>query len=79
MVELSTPVKSWNFLRKQNCNRRVAGSIPVRFIFNFFISSTSDRVEMVNHTQAFTNSTSMDIYTGYFWVICLYSSILFTK
>ena len=37
MVELSTPVKSWKFLRKQNCNRRVAGSIPVRFIFVFFI------------------------------------------
>ena len=31
MVELSTPVKVW-FRWNLDCNRRVAGSIPVRFI-----------------------------------------------
>ncbi len=36
MVELSTPVKIWDFLGIQDCNRRVAGSIPVRFIYIFF-------------------------------------------
>ena len=38
MVELSTPIKSW-ISKEYDCNRRVAGSIPVRlnlFLHFFF-------------------------------------------
>ena len=37
MVELSTPIKYWKLFGIIDCNRRVAGSIPVRFIYNFWI------------------------------------------
>ena len=36
MVELSTPIKSWNS-KEYDCNRRVAGSIPVRLNLFFYI------------------------------------------
>ena len=48
MVELSTPVEFWCLQRQLGCNRRVAGSIPVRF--NIFYFSTVDDLNEVSQS-----------------------------